>query len=236
MTKAKYLPFPVFILITLVLGFGVWYTVKQSMPVAEPIGINEIVATGSVSLEASPPPTYKSLKQAFTIDINEITAIDRVTAVQLELNYDPTKLNITGYAPTPYFPNFLANPIYGSGKFTVSVGVPTDSGGNLGFANVGKITIVPLALGEHTVFFGPSTQVSAIDSTTNVLKSAYSFIVTVFNVGDINKDKKVNIFDYSLFVKDYGITGYSSSDLNRDGKVNIFDYSLFVADYGKIQP
>ena len=236
MTRKKYLPFPVFIFVTLVVGFGAWYTIKQSMPFAEPIGINEITPSGTTTLVASPPPIYKSLGQGFTLDINKDSGNDNITAVELELNYDPTKLSISKFVPTPYFPNVLANPVYGSGDFTVSVGVPTDSGGKSGIGMVGKITITPLALGEHTVFFGPNTLVSAISSGSNVLKTADSFIVTVFNLGDINKDKKVNIFDYSLFVKDYGLIGYSSADLNQDGKVNIFDYSLFVKDYGKIQP
>jgi hypothetical protein len=52
-------------------------------------------------------------------------------------------------------------------------------------------------------------------------------------LGDLNKDGKVNIFDYSIFTGEFGKTGSSVADMNFDGKVNIFDYTIFTGNFGK---
>jgi hypothetical protein len=52
--------------------------------------------------------------------------------------------------------------------------------------------------------------------------------------GDLNGDGKVDIFDYTIFIQDFGKTGSNLiSDLNKDGKVDIFDYTIFSQNFGK---
>jgi hypothetical protein len=57
---------------------------------------------------------------------------------------------------------------------------------------------------------------------------------TVTVSGDLNGDGKVDIFDYTIFISEFGKTGSNLvSDLNKDGKVDIFDYTIFVGNFGK---
>jgi len=54
------------------------------------------------------------------------------------------------------------------------------------------------------------------------------------NPADFNFDGKVDIFDYKLFVKDFGKTGspgWVKADVNKNGKIDIFDYNLFIENY-----
>jgi hypothetical protein len=52
--------------------------------------------------------------------------------------------------------------------------------------------------------------------------------------GDLNGDNKVDIFDYTFFLSDFGKTGSSLlGDLNSDGRVDIFDYSIFMVNFGR---
>ncbi len=46
--------------------------------------------------------------------------------------------------------------------------------------------------------------------------------------GDLNKDHKLDLFDYNLFVSEYNQTGSKPSDLNKSGKVDNLDYTLFI--------
>ena len=58
----------------------------------------------------------------------------------------------------------------------------------------------------------------------------------IFNTGDINKDGKVDIFDYNLLFSDFGKTGklgFTTSDINSDGKVDTADYDILIVNYGK---
>ena len=53
---------------------------------------------------------------------------------------------------------------------------------------------------------------------------------------DIDRNGKVDIFDYNLLFSDFGKTGapgFVASDINKDGKVNMVDYTLLVRNFGK---
>ena len=230
------LPFPLFLLILAVVSLGAWYTLKTYAPTPLPVGINEVTSTGTVTLEASPAPTNKFLGQSFTLDINAKSGPDKVTAVQLELVYDPAKLEVTNFTKTDYLPIYLVQPVLTSGKVTATLAAPPDSGGKADWGTIGKIIVKPLTLGTHSIHFNDGTLVATINSTGNALKSVTSAIITVLNLGDINMDKKIDLFDYNIFVAEYGKTGYSWADLNQSSKVDLFDYNIFVANYGKTSP
>jgi hypothetical protein len=55
--------------------------------------------------------------------------------------------------------------------------------------------------------------------------------------GDINKDGVVNIFDYNIFLQNFGATNdcQNVADLNGDCSVNIFDYNILLQNFGRTQ-
>jgi len=53
-------------------------------------------------------------------------------------------------------------------------------------------------------------------------------------VGDLNQDRKVDIFDYNIFLPEFGKNQAGNlADLDKNGKVDIFDYNLFLSNFGK---
>jgi len=50
-------------------------------------------------------------------------------------------------------------------------------------------------------------------------------------VGDLNGDGKVNVFDLSILLSDWG-TNNATADLNHDGTVNILDLSILLSHWG----
>jgi hypothetical protein len=51
-------------------------------------------------------------------------------------------------------------------------------------------------------------------------------------VGDANGDNKVDKYDFSLIMANWGKTGSNSCDLNNDGKVNKYDFALLMSKWG----
>lgn len=54
--------------------------------------------------------------------------------------------------------------------------------------------------------------------------------------GDLNNDGKVDIFDFSNLISNFGKTGspgFIPADINRDGNVDIFDFSILLGNFGK---
>ncbi len=51
--------------------------------------------------------------------------------------------------------------------------------------------------------------------------------------GDIDGNGKVNIFDFSLFLSDFGKKGQNlKADFNNNGRVDIFDFSIMLSNWG----
>ncbi len=56
------------------------------------------------------------------------------------------------------------------------------------------------------------------------------------NVGDLDNDKDVDIFDYNKMVGDFGKAGakcFTPADIDGDGDVDIFDYNKLVGAFGR---
>ena len=56
-------------------------------------------------------------------------------------------------------------------------------------------------------------------------------ISTTTTQGDMNKDDKVNKYDFSLLMSNWGKTGSNVSDLNGDSKVDKYDFSLLMSNW-----
>ncbi len=55
---------------------------------------------------------------------------------------------------------------------------------------------------------------------------------TTTKIGDINGDNKVDKYDFSLMMSDWGKTGSNNCDLNNDGKVDKYDFALLMSKWG----
>jgi len=184
-------------------------------------GCSVVVAT--ITLEASPAPIKTFLNHPFELDLNAKSIQDKLTGVELKLNFDPSSLEIKAIQPTEYLPVVLSNAIFGSGLFTTALTVPPDSGGRSDWGTFSKITVKPLLLGEHQITFD-NTIVSTLNSDKNGLLSSTPIAITVYNPGDLNYSKNIDLFDYNLLLAGYGTT------------YTLYDYNDLVANYGKTSP
>lgn len=53
--------------------------------------------------------------------------------------------------------------------------------------------------------------------------------------GDVDGNKKVDIFDYNIILTNFGkvAVGYIGGDIDNSGKVDIFDYNIILTNFGK---
>jgi hypothetical protein len=222
---------------------GIGYSIfRQTTQVVTP-QIAQVSDAGSVSLDASPPPTFLYLNQSFTLDINAHPSTDKITAVQLDLSYDPASVEITSVTPTDYLPVVLEAPTIVSGHATLVVGAPVNSGGRDTWGTVVKLNVKTKKLGPQIINFGDGCLVAGLNSSgersyisSNILKSVTPIQLGVYNVGDINFSKTIDLFDYNLFVKDWGVTTPTPANLDGKNGVDLYDYNLFVANYGLKSP
>ncbi len=238
MLSSKYFFIFLCVFTLILVGSGIYF-VNSISPKTTPqlVGIFEINLAGSVSLEASPAPAGQTIGQEFTLDINARSGTDAVLSVNLDMVYDSSKLEVKSLTKTDYLPTYISGPTIGSGRIQANFGLlGTDTVGKTDWGTVAKIRIKPLALGKQTIDFGSGTIATSSGFPTGALKSVTPIVITVYNVGDINKDKEVWLNDYNIFVSEFDKSGYSPADIDKSGQVNLNDYKLFVENFGRTSP
>ena len=108
---------------------------------------------------------------------------------------------------------------------------------------IGTDTQSPYNFSVNTTSYtnGSHTFMARAYDTANNTPGQASVTVTVNNViatpkaGDVNGDNKIDVFDASILLSNWGKSGMSKAqgDLNADGTVNVFDASILLANWGK---
>jgi hypothetical protein len=85
---------------------------------------------------------------------------------------------------------------------------------------------------------GQTAYLYVVDENGNVNENGYPITIggnsSVSIPGDLNSDGVVNIFDYNIFLQNFGNqTCGNVADLNDDCSVNIFDYNILLENFGR---
>jgi hypothetical protein len=162
-------------------------------------GQNQISTQTSTPASASLPQTNISISQAiaspvstFKSEIEIETGQNKVTAVQLELSYDPKALTNVNIASGSFFPKpvVLLKKIDTTGG-TISYALSSqDQKGISGKGTIAVLTFTPIAgqSGSTQIDFLPKTQVSAENLMQSALKSTTGI---VFDLGPTPFPKQI---------------------------------------------
>ncbi len=150
------------------IGYYVYTRLPQTTPT--PLTINEVAsipATVSLTL-----PTQISAASGTEVaaDITIDTGGAKVTAVQVELTYDATKLGTPTLTQGDFLTDKLGTPKVQNGRIFFVYVIPLKSAGKTGTGTLAKLKFK--VNGDTQLAFGKATMVAAIGSKTNMLKSA----------------------------------------------------------------
>jgi hypothetical protein len=177
--------------------------------------------------------------QTFTASLNIDTKTDKVSAADIGVTFDPTKIQVQAVTAGSVLPVVLA-----AGAFNNTTGIATITLGSQpsspfsGAGTVATITFKALNLtGNTSINYASTTQTASVGKTGNTLTSAIGSVVTITTSlpGDIDLNGKVDIFDYNILVGNFSKSGVGiQGDLDNNNKVDIFDYNILVGNFGKI--
>lgn len=212
------------------------YTFSRRMVTPAPVGINEIASNGTISLYASPTSFLIRPNVEQTMAISYDAGNDKITAVQLALAYDPTKLTLSNFINSADMPTVFKTAVITNGTIEAAYGVALDSGGKAAGGPAAWFKVKGLQPGSTTISFGENTLAYSFNLDSNALGAVHNSTITILNPGDINGDKVVNLLDFNKLIIDYGKTGnlgFSLSDLIADGRINLLDFNNLIVNYGK---
>ena len=140
------------------------------------------------------------------------------------LTYD---INLTNNdsVPCPSIPFLFSYPSNQSwtGRFSST---STEVAPNHSYQNQLQVTT---SISDFNPGSKPITISATSDSPTLSLQASATYVL--LQAGDFNHNSQVDIYDFAIFVADFGKTD-SPADLNGNGKVDIFDFAILVANFG----
>jgi len=168
----------VFILVGIIMLLGIPATVFLSSRNQE----LRKKAAPATTLSLSPSVVTKKVGEEFTLEAMINTADNQVVASEIQLAFDPTKLEAISITNGIKFPLILVSGTIGSGTASISVGAANTTTPITGSGTAAIITFKTLAATTTptSITFAPETFVGALgESATNVLVNSIPAKITI---------------------------------------------------------
>ncbi len=139
-------------------------------------------AAPATTLSLTPATLTKAVGEDFTLEVKMDTADNQIVAVELNLTFDPTKLQAEWIRNGTMFPNILSSGTVGSGTASIALGATNTTTPITGTGTVATIKFKALAATSApvSVRFATDTFVGALnEGSTNALTSSTPATITI---------------------------------------------------------
>lgn len=206
-------------------------------------------AAADVSLTFNTPTINSNINTTLTPKIMINPTTNQVTAVEVNLTFDPSKININGIINSGVFSKTLREPLINNINGTASFIYGIDVASNnmpVTVTTVSDVATISLTtkniVGDAIINVLNTSIVTAKDIDTSVLGTYGQMIIHISNAAatpatylnwDVNMDSKINIVDIGLVVDNYGSDTPTTSraDINNDGTINVVDIGIVIDNY-----
>lgn len=136
-----------------------------------PIGINEVTSIPATVTLSLPPTISANSGTDSTVDIMIDTGGAKVTAVQVELTYDQSKISTPTLTQGDFLADKLGTPKIKDGFISFIYVVPLQSDGKSGTGRIATLKFKAQG-SDSQISFTSKTMVAAVGTNSNVLQSA----------------------------------------------------------------
>jgi len=139
-------------------------------------------AAPATTLTLTPASVTKAVNEDFTLEVRMDTAENQIVAVELNLTFDPTKLQAEWIHNGTMFPNILSSGTVGNGTVSIALGATNTTTPITGTGTVATIKFKALAPTSSpvSVRFSTDTFVGALnEGSTNALTSSVPSTITI---------------------------------------------------------
>lgn len=168
------------LLIAFISAFGFFIFLKNR-PIPQTTQVMQVDdAGGKVNLAFDPTPLSLAPNEQKATKLYINTYGQKVTAIDAEIIYDPTKLEVPVVTQGTFFTKNLANVTIAGGKIKfVYISDPATGGiEGQGPIAIFNLKLKPGATGESKLTITSNTKIAAVGWSKNVLRSAYDAVIT----------------------------------------------------------
>lgn len=203
-------------------------------------------AAADVSLIFNTPTLSSNINTSLTPRIVVNPTTNQVTAVEVNLSFDPAKMMINSITNSGIFAKTLKAPVIDNSAGTASFVYGIDVVANstpvpvTTTSDVATINLTTKGVqGSAVLNIANTSIVTAKDVDTSVLGTYGTMTINIGSGGqtypdwDVNSDGTVNIIDIGIVVDNYGSSTptVARADVNGDDIINIIDIGIIVDNY-----
>lgn len=186
---------------------------------------------GQAELFLQPDKGKFVLDKDFPVRV-KLTTNTAINASEAEIYFPADKLEATSISfEGSIFSLWVVEPVCSNIDGTIQFsGILPNPGFQGEKGEILTITFRPKEKGEAQVNFGQALVLANDGKGTNILQESKgaSFILEERKIYDLNSDGKINIYDLSILVANWGTPQNPQADLNHDGQVNLTDFSILI--------
>lgn len=145
-------------------------------------------AAPATTLTLTPTTLTKAVNEEFALEVRMDTAENQIVAVELNLTFDPTKLQADWIHNGTMFPNILSSGTVGNGTVSIALGATNTTTPITGTGTVATVKFKTLAASTApiAVRFSSDTFVGALnEGSTNALTSSIPSTITITGAGGV---------------------------------------------------
>lgn len=170
-----------YILIALALALALGLIIYKSLLNPTPLQIAEIgSSTGTVTLKLESDKQTLTTGETAQVRLAYSAGNTHLTAVQTDLSFDTTLVELSSPSVDPSFPTAIISPKIENGKLSFALGtVVSDDSGITGNGNVLTFTLKALKPGSPTLNFSSTTLATTKEENANALRSVQNLALSV---------------------------------------------------------
>ncbi|MEW5805305.1 MAG: cohesin domain-containing protein [Patescibacteria group bacterium] len=211
-----------------------------------------VLAAPDTRLYFEPQNSSVNPDNSFSLKVKINPGTNRVSAIELYLSFDKTRLRLDSIGVSSAFSTVLKSAAINNTAGTASITVgsppasPVSAVSDLVTLNFKAKT--GAAAGNASVAVVNTTKAAALGETGNVIiSSGYGSAVVsvvipspspspIYNDADLDLDGEVWLSDYNALLTVFGQTnstpGWIRADILRNGRIDIYDYNALVVNFG----
>ncbi|MFA4817207.1 MAG: cohesin domain-containing protein [Parcubacteria group bacterium] len=216
----------------LTLAFSAFFIMLAVFFFAFTISTEKVKAVPNSSIYFEPAAPTMNVNQSLNLDAKVNPGNNQVTAVELHVTFDNSKLRLDSITPnSTAFPNVLQAAVLGNANGTASiiVGVAATSPLSpvISTATIATFSFHSLATGDNSaVAFTSGSQAAAVGEDGDVLTARTPASVTITGVTYDNTDFATLAANWLQ-----SVAAGTSGDVSSDGKVNARDLGIMMSNW-----
>lgn len=167
--------------------------------------------TPTTTLTISPAEINVASGETFKVEVKLDTKAEKVSAAEIVIQYDQTKLEGKSIVNTGFLPVNITTPSIGGGFASITAGADFSDGPATGIGTVAELYFKAISSGPSNISFSSKTQVAAVGKDYNVAEAKWAIVnggAPITGENFIAREPEKTLEKIAGFAKTFNVTWF----------------------------